>query len=184
MAGTVAGARSTGPPPTDADEGAKAVERVVMVIAPSVFRDEEYVEPKAVLEARGAEVTIASTRPGTCVGKLGLEASASVSVADARMQPWDAVVFVGGGGAEVFFDDPEAHALARDAVEREAVLGAICIAPSTLARAGLLRGRPATAFPSQQADLVAHGATVDRRSGDRRWPAGDGERPRGGDAVR
>ena len=29
--------------------------RVLMVIAPTVFRDEEYAQPKAVLEARGAQ---------------------------------------------------------------------------------------------------------------------------------
>ncbi len=38
------------------------------------------------------------------------------------------------------------------------MLGAICIAPSILARAGLLDGIRATAFPSQEADLRAHGA--------------------------
>ena len=40
------------------------MERVVMVIAPAVFRDEEYAEPKTVLESRGADVVTASTRPG------------------------------------------------------------------------------------------------------------------------
>jgi len=132
---------------------------VVMVIAPAVFRDEEYVEPVAVLESRGAEVTTASTRPGICTGKLGMEAMAEMDLAEALRRDWDAVLFVGGGGSEVFFDDPSAHALAKRSLEAGAVLGAICIAPSTLARAGLLSGREATAFPSQEEDLVAHGAT-------------------------
>jgi protease I len=135
------------------------MKQVVMVIAPKVFRDEEYAEPKAVLESRGAAVVTASSLPGPCVGKLGMQAHAEIDVAEASARRWDAAVFVGGGGAEVFFDDPAAHALARSAEEAGSIVGAICIAPSTLARAGMLGGRRATAFPSQRDDLVAHGAT-------------------------
>lgn len=132
--------------------------RVVMVIAPEVFRDEEYAQPKAVLEARGAFVETASTRAGTCHGKLGMLAEATVSVAEVDPSGYDAVVFVGGGGAEVFFDDPDAHRVARGALEAGRVVAAICIAPSTLAHAGLLGGVRATAFPSQRQDLLDHGA--------------------------
>jgi len=132
--------------------------RVLMVIAPEVFRDEEYDHPKQVLESRGATVTTASTREGACHGKLGMTAEATLALADARAADFDAVVFVGGGGAEVFFDDPAAHALARETHALGRVVAAICIAPSVLARAGLLRDVRATAFPSQHDDLVAHGA--------------------------
>lgn len=131
---------------------------IVMVIAPTVFRDEEYAHPKTVLEARGAHVVTASTRPGECIGKLGMKALATLSVAEAADAPWDAVVFVGGAGASVFFDDEDAHRLARATAARGAVVSAICIAPSTLAHAGLLTGVRATAFPSQESDLKAHGA--------------------------
>ncbi|HEY5540477.1 MAG TPA: DJ-1/PfpI family protein [Coriobacteriia bacterium] len=131
---------------------------VVMVIAPTVFRDEEYAEPKAVLEARGANVVTASVQPGECVGRFGLVANATVSVADAAQRPWDAVIFVGGGGAAVYFDDEAAHALARAQAASGEVLAAICIAPSTLAHAGLLGAVRATAFPDREDDLKAHGA--------------------------
>jgi len=131
---------------------------IVMVIAPTVFRDEEYAHPKKVLESRGATVVTASSVPGECTGKLGMKAFASLSVAEAADAPWDAVVFVGGAGASVFFDDEQAHRLARETAARGAVVAAICVAPSTLAHAGLLSGIRATAFPSQEQDLVAHGA--------------------------
>jgi len=131
---------------------------VVMILAPTVFRDEEYAEPKGVLESRGAQVATASVEPGECVGRFGLTATATLSVAEAAEKPWDAVVFIGGGGSRVFFDDAAAHALARAQAERGAVLAAICISPSTLARAGLLRGVHATAFPDREDDLKAHGA--------------------------
>lgn len=132
---------------------------VLMVIAPEVFRDEEYAHPKAVLEARGATVTTASVAPGTCRGKLGMTAEASLGVDEADASEYNAVVFIGGAGAQVFFDDPAAHTLARATLESGGVLGAICIAPSILGHAGLLESVRVTSFPSQEDDLRQHGAT-------------------------
>jgi protease I len=130
----------------------------VMIIAPSVFRDEEYAEPKAVLESRGVNVTTASLQPGPCEGRFGLTAEATLSLAEVASSQWDAVILVGGGGASVYYDDPTAHAIARAQAERGAVLAAICIAPSILARAGLLANVRSTAFPDREDDLKAHGA--------------------------
>ncbi len=133
-------------------------ERILMVIAPDTFRDEEYTVPREVLERRTAEVVVASTRAGACTGRFGTEALATLAIAEADLAGFDALVFVGGGGASVFFDDAHAHRLAREAASTGKVLAAICIAPSTLAHAGLLDGRRATAFESRAEDLVAHGA--------------------------
>lgn len=130
---------------------------VLMLIAQETFRDEEYEVPKAVLESRGARVVTASRSAGKCIGKLGAVAEAQISLTESTHRSWDAVVFVGGGGAATYFDDPEAHQLAR-AASTEGVLGAICIAPSILARAGLLRGIDATAFATQKEDLESFGA--------------------------
>jgi protease I len=130
-----------------------------MVIAQDIFRDEEYAQPKEVLESRGVDIVTASVAAGPCFGKLGMEATADIALANARHQDFEAVVFVGGAGASVFFDDPIAHDLATQMYQEGKVVAAICIAPSTLARAGLLRGRRATAFPSQADDLTARGAT-------------------------
>ncbi len=132
--------------------------KVLMVIAPTMFRDEEYALPREVLIAAGADVVTASTEPGVCTGKLGMEAEATIALDQADPDDYDAVLFVGGAGAEVFFDDPAAHALAKHTLEDMRVLGAICIAPSILARAGLLDGTRATAFESQHRDLIEHGA--------------------------
>jgi protease I len=129
-----------------------------MVIAPEVWRDEEYLEPKIVLEDAKVLVKTASVQAGPTYSKAGMRAIAEVVLAEADPEEYEAVVFVGGAGASVFFDDPAAHELARNALDAGKVVAAICIAPSTLARAGLLEGRSATAFESQEDDLVAHGA--------------------------
>lgn len=133
--------------------------KALLVIAPKVFRDEEYAEPKRLLEAAEVDVTTASVASGTCSGRFGLEAIADVALRDVDVASFDAVVFVGGAGARVYFDDETAHRVARDALDSGEVLGAICIAPSILGRADLLEGVRVTSFASEEADLIAHGAT-------------------------
>lgn len=130
----------------------------LMVVAPEVFRDEEYLEPKLVLEDGGLLVRTASNRLGPVFSKDGMRVISERTVADAEPAEYETVVFVGGAGAEVFFDDPDAHAFAKGVYDAGKVVGAICIAPSILANAGMLEGKTATAFESQEENLTAHGA--------------------------
>lgn len=135
-----------------------AEKKVLMVIAPEDFRDEEYAKPRAALYASGAKITTASRSEGYCTGMLGSQVHADAALADTVDGKWDLVIFVGGSGAKEYFDDEDAHKLAEDTVRAGKPLAAICIAPSILAHAGLLRGTKATAFSSQEGDLKAHGA--------------------------
>lgn len=129
-----------------------------MIIAFENFRDEELLEPKSVLEKAGIEVTVASNKTGTASGMLGAQFGVETLYTDINMDDYDGIVFVGGSGASVYFDDEKAHALAQKASEQDKVVGAICIAPSTLAHAGLLQNKKATCFSSQEEDLKSHGA--------------------------
>ena len=65
---------------------------------------------------------------------------------------------MGGNGASEYWDDPLAHALAQEAVRLKKVLGAICIAPVTLAKAGVLKGVRATVWASEASQLKFSGA--------------------------
>lgn len=136
-----------------------AKKKAILVIAPSEFRDEELQEPLKLLRSQGCEVAIAASSLDEAVGMLGARVKPEVLLKDVAPGGLDAVAFIGGVGASVYFDDPTAHALARDALARGKVVGAICIAPSILARAGLLKGKRATAWESQKDDLEKGGAT-------------------------
>ncbi|MFH1225147.1 MAG: DJ-1/PfpI family protein [Candidatus Diapherotrites archaeon] len=132
--------------------------KILFVIAPKNFRDEELFHPKEELEKAGAVCAIASTKIGVCNGTLGGTADAKTLVEEANPADFDAVVFVGGSGSSVYFDDEDAHKLARKFAEQGKAVAAICIAPSTLANAGLLKGKKATAYPSEKDNLVSKGA--------------------------
>ena len=138
--------------------------KILMIIAGDKFRDEELFTPRDILSQAGAEITIASSRIGTCTGMLGGKAQAGLDVKKVTAADYDAVIFIGGSGASEYFNDPTAHKVASDAAASGKVLGAICIAPSTLANAGLLKGKKATCFASERTNLITQKANYTGRS--------------------
>jgi protease I len=61
---------------------------------------------------------------------------------------YHAIVFVGGEGAVQYWDDLRAHQLVKEALKKGKVLGAISIAPITLANAKVLIGKKVTIWPT------------------------------------
>lgn len=131
--------------------------RVVMVIASSQFRDEEYFTPRKILETAGARVTVACSRLDEATGMLGGKVTPDILLNQINMADYNAVVFVGGMGATEYWDDPVAHALAKASVQAGKPTAAICLAPMTLANAGLLRGKKATIWKDAAVDFKAKG---------------------------
>jgi len=132
---------------------------VLMIVARQKFRDEELAEPRAILEEAGAQVTIASSAIETSVGMLGkVKVTADVTMDKVDASAYGAVLFIGGAGASEYFEDPAAHRIAQQAHAAGKIVGAICIAPATLANAGVLKGVKATAFPNVKDALIEGGA--------------------------
>ena len=137
--------------------------RILMVIASNQFRDEEYQKPRALLESSGARVTVASSSLQESVGMLGLKVKPDILLKDARMEQYDAVVFVGGMGATEYWDNPVAHNLAKQALQSGKPTSAICLAPMTLANAGLLKGKKATIWKDVAGDFKTKGVVYTGR---------------------
>lgn len=135
-----------------------AGKNAVLVVAPKNFRDEELFETRDALERAGVAVKVASSASGNVKGLLGGAAKPDLALADASANDFDAVVFIGGSGSSVYFSDKAALGLAKSAFASGRVVGAICIAPSILANAGILKGKRATAYQSEKTNLEAKGA--------------------------
>ena len=134
--------------------------KIAMIIASNKFRDEEYADPKNVFESSGFSVTTASSTLNPCTGMMGGIVKPDILYTSVDPQDYDAVIFVGGGGSREYFDDADAQGIAKKTLAANRVLGAICIAPSILANAGLLKGKKATVFSSQAENLLEKGACV------------------------
>jgi protease I len=128
------------------------------------FEDNEYGIPRAILEDLGVAVTVAALSSDVMKGYEGTEVQPDVLLGDVRGGDYDAIVFV--GGAEYKLDDPEGQRIAQEAVAEGKVVAAICIAPITLARAGVVEGKRVTAaaLPKEleRAGATFTGASVER----------------------
>lgn len=123
---------------------------IAYIIAKKGFRDEEYFIPKEVLVAAGyTVVTAGNEKPGAvAIGSHGGEAHIDVNMADVKAAEFDAVAFAGGPGAIENLDNEESYRLIRETIAQGKLLGAICIAPTILAKAGALQGKHATVWTS------------------------------------
>jgi protease I len=131
---------------------------VAFVIAEKDFRDEEYQIPKEIMEKNGHKVKTVSTSLNQSIGKLGMKVKPDILITEVNNREIDALIFVGGGGSSQYFGDRRTHQLAEKVYDQGKIIGAICIAPVILARAGLLKGKKATVFPDGVKELENNGA--------------------------
>jgi protease I len=131
--------------------------KVLMVIAPRDFRDEEYSETKRALEIIGAEVTIVNSTGQAAKGMFGTIVKPDKNFFDINPKDFDAIVFIGGSGTASYFNNRQAINLAKEFYNAGKIVAAICIAPSILANAGILNGKKATAYPSERNNINAVG---------------------------
>ena len=137
---------------------------VVMIIAQDNFRDEEYLKPAGIFKKNGIKVTVASSSLEMAKGMLGAEVKPDILYKDIKVDDYDAVIFVGGAGANYYWNDTTTHKLAKDTLAKGKILAAICIAPVTLANAGVLKGKNATVFSSVADNILKKGAKYTGKS--------------------
>jgi len=129
-------------------EGAPGPKTVAMVVAFEGYQDKEFEVPKGRFEEAGFVVETVSYFAGSATGSLGGRAKVDLLLEDAvkKVDQYAAVVFVGGPGSVFYHKEKLAHKFAQEAAAKGKVVAAICLAPFTLANAGVLKGVKATAW--------------------------------------
>jgi len=119
--------------------------KVLMIIAFEKFRDEEFLVPKEFLNNLGAEITVASTKNGTASGAFGASVKVDKTIDEIESRDYDAVIFVGGAGTPTVRKSEKAITIAKN-MSKNKIVGAICWAPTILAKAGVLEGKKSTVW--------------------------------------
>ena len=130
----------------------------VLMISADEFEDLELLVPYYRLQEAGIEVTLASLRKGKITGKHGYEAQVDKVVAEADPATYDALILPGGKAPAKVRQDERAVAAARDFMEKNKPVAAICHGPQILITAGVLKGRHATCYESVAEELKKAGA--------------------------
>jgi len=135
--------------------------KVLMVIPHTQFRDEEFFEPKKILEDEGAKVVVASTSVRICRGMKGGTVQSDLAIADAKADEYAGLILCGGSSVpDVFWNDKKLQELAVAMATAGKVIAAICLSTVVLAKAKLLADREATVYflPEALEELKAAGA--------------------------
>ncbi len=125
--------------------------RVAVIVAPMRFKDSELLDVNSVLTELGAHVEIFSIEQ-RCRGIDGLTITCKpLDTLDPTN--YDALVLIGGPGSLTYYDNEKVLAVVHRFFESNKVIGAICLAPGILANAGILKGRKATVWWREGADI-------------------------------
>ncbi|MEL6544669.1 MAG: DJ-1/PfpI family protein [Myxococcota bacterium] len=120
---------------------------LLVVFAPQDFRDQELLCAIDVLTRRGFTPVLASTRSGTTRGMVGTELEAAVALDWVSEDTLDAIVVIGGTGAQVhLWHHPTLKRLVQTVHGRGGLVGAGTSAAAVLAQAGVLQGREVAGF--------------------------------------
>jgi protease I len=118
----------------------------VVIFLNEGFQAQEYEVPRAALEKAGFDVSVAArypepVRPGRKFSRHP-EVKPDLTFDQVRLDRFDALVFVGGGGAwEDFFPNATVHELLAEAMDRQMTVGLLCAATGLLGTANNLDGR-------------------------------------------
>lgn len=122
------------------------MKKALLIIAKTGFQDKELKDVRDALITAGFAVELGSSKKGVCTGKFGSTEEALYGFEEIDLGNFDRVCFIGGPGAFEIADDAIAQHLTRSIVRSGKPLGAICIAPTILAKGGALKGRKATVW--------------------------------------
>ncbi len=136
------------------------MKKVGFIVANEIFRDEEYLEPKKILEKAGIKIVNIAKNMSICKGKLGYEFMPDLELENVNSKDFDAIVFIGGIGCKIYWHDEKAQEICKEMVEQNKILAAICSSVATLAFAGVLKGKKANSYESEREILTQCGTVL------------------------
>lgn len=120
--------------------------KILMIIAPKNFRDEEYFIPKEIFLNSHFNVTTASKDTSIATGKLGGTTNVDIDIINANINNYDCICLIGGSGALIYKDNKTILNLIQESYKQKKLVSAICIAPVLLAISGILKNKNATVW--------------------------------------
>jgi protease I len=132
--------------------------KILFILPPYDFCDEEYQKPKDLFADWGARVFVASSSLANAKGMSGAVAKPNICIKEAQPRNFETLLLVGGIGSQKFWHDQTVHNLMIRANRLEKIVSASGYAVMILANAGLLRGKRATGCPVIENFLKWQGA--------------------------
>lgn len=121
----------------------------VAILLADGFEEVEAVAPIDVLRRAGVEVIIVGLKKDPVASARNVKIVPDATIEEINPEELDMVILPGGaGGVEKLKEDPRVEKLIKAMQEKRKFIGAICAAPTALAKFGILEGKKATVYPS------------------------------------
>jgi protease I len=130
----------------------------IAILSETLFEDLELWYPYYRLKEAGAEVMVLGTGAESYKGKNGLSVKPDLTVDDASVDDYDAVVIPGGYSPDHMRRHPPMIEFVRSLSAQDKFVAFICHAGWVPASAGIVKGRRVTSFFSIKDDLINAGA--------------------------
>lgn len=131
--------------PAPAPRGA-SIGPLLLYLPQQLFNEQEFDPALRRISQAGIRTLLVSGDSGVAVSMSQLIVNLDLTLRDVNAADYAGLVLIGGSGAALHWDDSLLQARCREFAADGKVVAAIGIAPVTLARAGVLKGRRATAF--------------------------------------
>lgn len=122
------------------------IKKVLLVVAHKGYQPIEYGEPKRLFNGAEFDVVTASDQSGAAIGNDGSFADVQLTTGEVAVSDYEGIIFIGGPGALEHLDNETSYSIIRSAADKKIPLGAICVSPRILARAGVLENKRATGW--------------------------------------
>lgn len=113
----------------------------ILLLAAEQFRDEELLEPLQLLREAGHEVETAGPVNGPVTGLLGAVVEVERRLEEVEVDGYDMLVMPGGDGTPQLRENQRLLEIVEGFAAAGKWIGALCWAPTILAKLGLLHGR-------------------------------------------
>lgn len=135
--------------------------KVLFIVPPERFNDDELFIPKEILENAGFTVTISSITKKEIQGDNEGTVYAEAAFSEVAVQDYDAVAVIGGSGTpEFLWNNQQLNDYLLQAHKQKVLVTGICAGSVSVAQTGLLSGRQAACYPvdAQKDEIKAHQA--------------------------
>jgi protease I len=134
------------------------MKKILFILMPEKYRDEEFTEPYKIITGAGIKADVAGLKPGPAVGADGHKQTPNFMIdtlSNKDFDTYDALVIPGGpGSTKYLWNNKKIQEIIRYFNINKKLVATICYACVAAAQSGILEGKTATVFPTEEAKKI------------------------------
>ncbi len=137
---------------------------ILFLLMPKDFRDEEFYEPYNLLKEKNYNIDVAGMSQTKAIGVNGYEFMPNLSLKDLtqeKLTTYDALVIPGGPGSVIYlWSNKSIQDIILEFNKNKKIIASICYGVIPVVESGILTGKNATVYPSDEAKDILQKYTV------------------------